>query len=114
MGWMLRLLQKTGIVTVEETVKIIPVHELVAWVDAQSQEQLSQPSLQEEATRYIRQLQDTKLLLERQLEAARKKNTRSELLPYAHQLISRISLPDSITVPTVLKVHTALEPEVEK
>lgn len=111
---MLRLLQKTGIVTIEETVKNIPTHELVAWVDAQFQEQLSQPSLQEEAARYIRQLQDTKLLLERHLETARKKNARSELLPYAHQFISRISLPDPITVPTVLKVHAALELEVEK
>ncbi len=110
---MLRLLEKTGMVTVEDTIKTILVQELVAWVDTQFQEQLSKQSFHEEAVRYVRQLNDKKVMLEYQLEAG-KKGPRSELQQQARVFISHISLPDPITFQAALALHTKLEPELEK
>ncbi len=113
MGWMLRLLHKTGIVDVEDITPKVPVNKLVEWANAQFQERLARESLEEEAVLYVRELNDKKVMISYILDDPANQSSLPELAATARTLIKHISLPEKITLKEALALHGVLAPELD-
>lgn len=113
MGWMQRILEKTGIsnvVTVQQ--KTLHVHELIDWLDAQKEQVITSHKLVQELSTHVNALKNQRWLLQCKLDEWKQQGNQPKA-EMAEHLIHLLNLPESGTIDQMLELHGKVERVLE-